>query len=96
MYSPLKTHSAAEHRTRSKHGFGGYSNAASNVAKMWVHQITRLEVGCCVNYFHDVETVMVPQMFVEVVPKMLVVGVDQKMLHLHYSHQGPQTLEVLR
>jgi hypothetical protein len=48
------------HQKHSKHGFGGCSNATSSAElKMWVHQITLLEVGCCVkeveDHFHDVE-----------------------------------------
>ena len=78
----LGIHFATMHQTHSKHGFGGCSNATSSVElKMWVHQITLLEVGGCVkeveDHFHDVEKAEVPQKFVEEERVTLMAGVVQ-------------------
>jgi hypothetical protein len=65
---------------------------------MWVHQITLLEVGCCVmkveDHFHDAARVRPSQMFVEGALKTPVEG--DWMRHPHFPLLGPQTLEVLR
>ena len=65
---------------------------------MWVHQITLLEVECCVKegHFHDVEKATVPPKFVEGERVTLEVGVVQYSLHLHFPLLRPQTQEVLR